>query len=297
MSTKSHFNFRTDFEVQFGHVWPTGWQRGQKIIFFVRDPYESLLSRWRRDANKISFGDYLRIPDHTTLLDKVDNWNLFCEAWLKQKPRVDWHMVKFEDYRSNAEETLREVIKFLDIEFSDEEIADALSQSGFEVAKRAENEYQPSTPPWLAVCDDVFHAYSNRKTNGGPKSQSDLDQTLHERDFIFKRTANVCRVLGYPVSGISPAPSYLPQKAMLSFYRHLDIGEEWLNDVATFNMTDYLDDIDALFINIRDVNALFRSSIGAGLVFGEVAALIAALQEMQGNYLNHFQSHNNPNEN
>jgi hypothetical protein len=51
------------------------------------------------------------VPDHMTLLDKVDNWNLFCEAWLKQKPRVDWHLVKFEDYRSDAEETLRDVIK------------------------------------------------------------------------------------------------------------------------------------------------------------------------------------------
>lgn len=291
LSTTSHFNFRTDFEVQFGHIWPTGWQRGQKVIFFVRNPYDALLSRWRRDANKISFGDFIRLPDHTTLLDKVDNWNLFCEAWLKQKPRVDWHMVKFEDYRSNAEATLREVIKFLDIEFSDEEIADALSQSGFEAAKRAEDEYQPSTPPWLEVCDDVFYAYSNRKANGGPKSQSDLDQTVQERDFILKRTANVCRELGYSLSGASGIPSYLPQKAMLSFYRHLDIDEDWLNDVATFNMIDYLDDISALFINIRDVDTLFRSCADSGLFFGEVAALIAALQEMQGKYLRHFQHH------
>ena len=294
LSSKSHFDFRTDFEVQFGHIWPTGWQREQKIIFFVRNPYESLFSRWRRDANEISFGDFLRVPDHMTLLDKVDNWNLFCEAWLKQTPRVDWHLVKFEDYRSDAEEPLRDVIKFLDIEFSDEEIADALSQSGFEVAKRAEDEYQPSTPPWLQVCDDVFHFYNNRKVNGGPKSQSDLDQTMQERDFILKRTAKVCREFGYPVSGTLSVPSYLPQKAMLSFYRHLDISEEWLNDVAIFNMIDHLDDIEALFINIRDVDALFRSSIDAGLVFGEVAALIAALQEMRGNYLSHFQDQNNP---
>ena len=295
LSTKSHFDFRDDFEVQFGHTWPTGWQRGQKIIFFVRNPYDALLSRWRREANKVSFGDYLKVPDHTTLLDKVDNWNLFCEAWLKQKSRVDWHVVKFEDYRTNAEEALREVTKFLDIEFSDEEIANALSQSGFEVAKQAEDQYQPSTPSWLEVCDDVFQAYNRRKANGGPASQSNLDQTLQERNFILNRTANVCRDLGYPVSGTSlVAPSYLPQKAMLSFYRHLDIDEEWLNDVATFNMIDYLDDINALFINIRDVNTLFRSSADAWLYFGEVAALIAALQEMQGNYLSHFKNKENP---
>jgi hypothetical protein len=117
---------------------------------------------------------------------------------------------------------------------------------------------------------------------------------MQERDFILKRTAKVCREFGYPVSGTLSVPSYLPQKAMLSFYRHLDISEEWLNDVAIFNMIDHLDDIEALFINIRDVDALFRSSIDAGLVFGEVAALIAALQEMRGNYLSHFQDQNNP---
>ena len=43
---------------------------------------------------------------------------------------------------------------------------------------------------------------------------------------------------------------------MLSFYRHLDIGEEWLSDVATFNVTDYLDDISGVYANPDNLSPL-----------------------------------------
>lgn len=286
LSKKSRFTFRDDFQVQFDHIWPTGWQRDQKIIFIVRNPYDSLSSRWMREANNISFAEFLKVPDHTTLLDKIDNWQLFCESWLARRNHTDWHLVRFEDYKRDAEETLRDVISFLDVEISDQEITYALSQSGVQEAKQAEESYQPTVPSWLRVCDDIFYAYKDRRVIGVGVNNPDSNDQGFERDYVMQRTANVCSEFGYLESAAYTAsPSYLPQKAMLSFYRHLDMPEEWFGDCAEFDIHKYSTEIEKMFEYVRDVEILLHSIGQAGLIFGEVATLFATLQEMQKNYL------------
>lgn len=286
LSKKGKFNFRDDIQVQFDHAWPTGWQRNQKIIFFVRNPYDSLFSRWKRDANEMSFEDFLNVPDHITLLDKVNNWNLFCESWLAQRNCVDWHLVRFEDYKKNAKLVLIEVVKFLGINVSHEQLAYALSQSGFEEAKQVEQSYTPYVPDWLRVCDDVFHAYGSRQINRSGSGNEELSTGIIDRDYVVNRTGAVCSEFGYSAKVNYQIPvNYLPQKAMISFFNQLDMPNKWFADCSDFDQNKYFSEIENLFIYIRDVQFLLDSAARAGLIFGEIAAFFAALQEMQGNYL------------
>ena len=286
LTKKEKYEFRNDIQIQFDHIWPTGWQRNQKIIFCIRNPYDSLYSRFKRESRKISFREFLKLPDATTLLDKASTWNLFCEAWLSQRDCANLHIVKFEEYKNNANEVLRSVIAFLEINVSDEQIAFALSQSEFEMATCAEKFYKPTSPPWLKICDDVFFAYEHRKINRSSLLGDSLIIGDDERKYIGLKTSAVCHDLGYEtVVGDQATLDYLPQKATLSFFTHLDMPKEWFSDCVDFNEEKYFSKFDELFLYIRDIEALLQLIEQTGLMFGEVAGLIAALQEMQGNYL------------
>lgn len=285
LSKKESFSFRDDIQIQFDHIWPTGWQRGQKVVFFVRNPYDALYSRWKRDAQNISFLDFLNVPDHITLLNKIDSWHLFCEVWLAQREFLHWHLVRFEDYKTDAEKTLRQVLEFLELDYSDEAITFALTESSFEQAKLAEQAYEPILPTWLQVCDDVFPIYSKRKINRSGSNIVDQTPNEFERQYVIERAAAVCSELGYCNLQNNPATTYLPQQAMLSFYRHLDMPEEWFQDGEKFDFSIYINDLNNFFEYIRNPSYLLRTLENGGLIFGEVAALIAALQEMQGCYI------------
>ena len=76
---------------------------------------------------------------------------------------------------------------------------------------------------------------------------------------------------------------------MLSFYDHLDIDNKRLNETKNFSIEDYSMEIEDIFKYIRDINSLLLIAKKAGLMFGEVAELINALQEFKGNYLKYFQ--------
>lgn len=290
LSNKKLFKFRDDIEIQFGHTWPTGWQKNKIILFCVRNPFDTLFSSWKRNGNKITFKEYLNVPNHINLLNKIDNWNLFCEAWLHQKNETSLHLVRFEDYKKNAEKTLRNVLKFLNIKYTNKEIEFAISESEYKNASKAENNYVSQTPEWLKKCDDVFWGFYNRKVNLGTKNFQIPEKQTEEHKMIMSRTANVCNEFGYSNKAKNNKRTYYPQKAMLSFYNHLDFNDKWFNETENFSIIDYSVEIEDIFKYIRDINSLLLIAKRAGLMFGEVAELINALQEFKGNYLKHFQN-------
>tara|TARA_R100001143_G_C3358597_1_gene134103 strand:+ start:180 stop:1061 length:882 start_codon:yes stop_codon:yes gene_type:complete len=84
------------------------------------------------------FSDYLAFPEAKTLLSKVEtNW-LHTQFWLKN-PNV--RLFKFEDYKIDAEKTLRQILTYIDFKAGDIAIQAALDASTAEKAREVEERF------------------------------------------------------------------------------------------------------------------------------------------------------------
>jgi hypothetical protein len=132
---RQSFSFRPGIEVLWSHVWPTAALADRQAIYFYRDPRDSLYSRYKRQGATLSFGDFLDIPEPNILLNKIECNCLHAACWL-QHPQVK--LLRFEDYKLNAESTLRTALDYLGVQATGSEIADALAASTADKAKEAE---------------------------------------------------------------------------------------------------------------------------------------------------------------
>ncbi len=139
---KPAFAFRPDIEIQWDHSWPTDRLADCKAIYFYRDPRDSLYSRYKRQGAMVGFGDYLDTPEPFILLNKIECNCLHAACWL-QHPQVE--LFRFEDYKKDAESTLRRALDYLKIEASDEAILRALNASTADKAKEVEQTIKAST--------------------------------------------------------------------------------------------------------------------------------------------------------
>lgn len=135
-----HFNFRSEIEVNWSHNWINGENIANKTIFFTREPKSALFSGYKRlGSTRLSFYDYLNEIDPQWLLNRMQLWNLFHGLW---SLHPDIKVFLFEDYKTNAIETLKTVIEFLQISgIKQEELERAVEASSFEIAKRSEEKY------------------------------------------------------------------------------------------------------------------------------------------------------------
>ncbi len=143
LSDHDRFDFRDDIEVQWMHEWWSEKYTDSQIIYFVRDPRDSLFSRYKREAPQLSFAEFAAFPDVRTLLDKVVNWKLFNEGWLSH-PRLT--VVRFEDYKADAGRTLRKVLNTMGLEYAPADIDRAVRNSTYDRAAAAERAYRAEHP-------------------------------------------------------------------------------------------------------------------------------------------------------
>lgn len=211
LSEKSRFKFREDIEVEWAHIWPTTRVGGAKIIYFVRDPRDALFSRYKREAPQASFREFLDFPDVHTLMDKIDTWVLFNDAWLAQ-PRVQ--VFKFEEYKLDAFRTLSRAANALGIEASDSDLMDAVARSSFERAAAAEKSYRKLHPEDSQII--------NRASQVGSWKDPSLES---EASDIESRCGALMARFGYlPAQpGGFEVLSYRPHSEMLRFYRSLAV--------------------------------------------------------------------------
>lgn len=137
------FKFRDDIEVEWAHVWPGAEHDDYQVIYFARDPRDSLFSRYKREAPDQTFEEFLMFPDVNTLLDKAHNWRLFNLAWM-QHPRN--RVFLFEDYKQDAWQVLTEVLDYIGLTYSEADMQRALIASTFERAAQAEIKYRAKYP-------------------------------------------------------------------------------------------------------------------------------------------------------
>jgi hypothetical protein len=138
LSQRDNFEFGDQIEVQWLHEWPTDADWKHRVLYFIRDPRDAMYSRYRREGSTLAFNDYLAFPDAFSLLEKVDHWRLFNESWIAH-PNLK--VVRFEDYKADALQTLRQAIAWLGLTRAEGELVNAIENSSFEKAAQAERHY------------------------------------------------------------------------------------------------------------------------------------------------------------
>lgn len=138
LSQQQYFNFLPDIKVIWSHEFSRSTPEFEKTIIFIRDPRDSLYSRFKREKPGVEYRQFLESPDENTLKSKIETWNLFYSEWLEVKNST---VIRFEDYKKNAQATLQGILNFMHLTFLQEEINLAISQSEFQLAKNAEKIY------------------------------------------------------------------------------------------------------------------------------------------------------------
>jgi hypothetical protein len=135
LSARDHFRFDASFEAEWTHEWPrTRICRAKKIIFFERDPVDALHSGWRRDPAG-NFRAYVEALDDQTLLDRAETHALFAHTWLRKS---NVRRFRFEDYKTDPERTLSNILTYVGIDARPSEIAAAVAASTSDKAAEAE---------------------------------------------------------------------------------------------------------------------------------------------------------------
>lgn len=132
---RATFTFRSDIEVEWVHEWPMRRLAEHKVIYFYRDPRDALYSRYKRESATIPFSEYLEIPEPSTLLNKVESNCLHTQCWMRHP---NFRLFRFEDYKKDPEAALRDILEYIGVEATDEEIFQALAASTAEKAKEVE---------------------------------------------------------------------------------------------------------------------------------------------------------------
>lgn len=200
LSDHESFDFRSDIEVQWMHEWRSAKYADSQIIYFVRDPRDAMYSRYKREGSQLSFAEFVAFPDVSTLLDKVVNWKLFNEGWLSH-PRLT--VVRFEDYKADAERTLRQVLHAMDLDYGPSDIGRAVRNSTYDRAAAAERTYRAEHP------DDI--QIVNRSGRAMEWQTGKIDRNVVAR--IESLCSELLERLGYP----SPALGH----HAISLKRHL----------------------------------------------------------------------------
>lgn len=211
LSEERDFSFREDIEVEWAHYWPRKSIVNTKVIYFTRDPRDALYSRYRRESPDATFEEFLDFPDSFTLLDKIDTWCLFHEAWLQWSALS---LYRFEDYKMNAPATLRAVLKDIGLVFPDNAIDEATRRSSFDRAAAAEQRYRQLNPQDTEII--------NRASQVGSWKDPSLVKPIAK---ITERCRGIMVPLGYvSESAGSKLPSYLPHSKLLPIYAELKVA-------------------------------------------------------------------------
>jgi hypothetical protein len=263
------FRFRDDIEVDYVQDFPAPQFDTRPLVLIARDPRDSLHSMYRRLSPDLSFAEFCSFPHPATLLDRPKHWALFVAAWLDHP---DKHILRFEDYKHDAEATLRAVVDRLDLGCSDAEITAAVFHSTFEKARVAETAYRRKFPGDRQV--------ANRSgTVGDAGAYPDIRAMFPQ---IEQATAPVLRQLGYAVGETrgDPGSTLWLNAQFLSFFRKIRLPDGAGNPPPGGLEADPGFLALLAFAHQVDEDLIRR----AALVPDEARQLVDSLSELSGNY-------------
>lgn len=211
LSQQQHFIFCDQVEVQWLHEWPTEADWSSRVLYFIRDPRDAFYSRYCREGASLPFSEYLAFPDAFSLLDKIDHWRAFNESWLDH-PNLK--ILKFEDYKADAFQLLRQTIDWIGISVSEEALCYAVNNSSFEKAAEAERDYLKT-----------FGSDQIINRSGKPGEWRSLNHQAHAISDVTERCSSMLRYFGYPVTdlaenGVGPRSQFTQLKHFDSIRLH-----------------------------------------------------------------------------
>ncbi|TGD72530.1 hypothetical protein E4634_13455 [Mangrovimicrobium sediminis] len=269
LQQRDTFTFRDDIEVEYIQEFPTARHRGQRAIYFVRDPRDAIYSMYRRISPDLSFTDFLNFPNPDSLLNRVDHWRLNMLCWLAHE---DIAVFRFEDYKQDAKALLERILGHLELEYSDADIQRAIDNSSIEKAKEAEARYKAMYPGDTEV--------ANRAGKVGDwKDREDIEEGIA---IIEAKTRDLLDTLGYAHESGAPAA---PEQDPLATLHKLD----FLQAIALPTGFNRAGPGDGPIAYLRDI-AEFAASLdeptlrASNLSSAEIRHLLDSLEEFGKNY-------------
>lgn len=121
--------------------------RYKKTIHIVRDPRSVFISyfEYLKKIKKIDLNsnhdDFIdSFIQGDTYIDPYGNWIENVGSWIgAKKESNDFLLIKYEDLKKNTAEKLAEILTFINIDYTDEQINDSIYKSSFESMKKNEN--------------------------------------------------------------------------------------------------------------------------------------------------------------
>jgi hypothetical protein len=200
------FTFRAAPVPRMTHAWAGTYGDVPRTILMVRDPRDALHSFWHRarraglvpeteDFATFVHGAWFHYP-----VSRAEYLLLLLRTWRLALAGREHLVLRFEDYRRDAEGTLRRALGFLGIDATDADVSRALAASDLSAAQAAEQQL---------VADGTLAATFNR-AGLAEEWRAAFDTTMHAA--VGPRYASLYDWLGYAPdeSGIAPPPEPEP---------------------------------------------------------------------------------------
>lgn len=150
---KEKFVFQENMEVLWEHRLDFINYGKRKTILFIRDPRDAIYSLYYRNyKEQYTFDVYLKRqdewPDHFPGLFQLppfETFTYFVFFWMTIGKFMPVKIVNFKDTKVTPLKTAKEILDYLEIDRTDQEIDEAVRNSSFENAKRAMDEMQKET--------------------------------------------------------------------------------------------------------------------------------------------------------
>lgn len=219
LSIYNTFEFKQDIEIVWTHEWPIDKFKDHQIIYFIRDPRDSLFSRYKRENPDQSFAEFIGFLDPYTLLNKIDNWCLFNRSWLSHR---QLKVFRFEDYKKEPHALLKCILEYLNLDFEADLVSKAIDASTFEKAAEAEKRYREENPE------------DEELINRGGKvgSWKEIEDCKEVISLIEDRAASLMTYFGYSESLRNDENSYLPNTNWLSFFQSVNFKLEPVGNLS-----------------------------------------------------------------
>jgi hypothetical protein len=149
----THDNYIKDFTGDFSSKQPFF---NKRVVLLARDPRDVAVSqffqwKFRIKPSKVTINNYPPQGSDISLFDFVmgDNGgsmkavNDYLNLWAAEAGKVNaFHLLRYEDLRSNTREELRRLLDFMQVKASDADVAAAVEYSSYENMKKMESKEQ-----------------------------------------------------------------------------------------------------------------------------------------------------------
>jgi hypothetical protein len=200
---------------------------GHKVVLLARDPRDVAVSQffqwqYRMKPNKKILNKYPGEGDEVSMFDFVMDPDAglpkiidFMNLWAGERERMKgFFLLRYEDLRTRAEETLRALLEFMDTPGTDAEIREAIEFSSYENMKKMEQKktFWLSGGRMVPKDRDNPNTYKVRRAKvGGYRDYFDDDQVARIEALV---NSTLSPYYGYNSPAAEPEPAATtPQEA------------------------------------------------------------------------------------